>query len=795
MTQRAQSTHIRIYQKCFAFWLFLSLALAAFGAGRGECQEIMLDKVVKCGDLICFPTYDDNSTYYYLPDHPRVAKKNGRPQFSFLKYARIKESGKAGINRAEGGGILHFLVEYGVTPGRIAKAEAALKQKDKKAKIAGPVMYRKANFALVTTFNKENREFTKIATIGKAPVLEGQKAAVSIGLTREGAEVLWESFKTSTPDISIVIEAEYDGIQNPYDATLTVDWSKVSMNHHIQAGGTYKWFGADVDILLKELRQQGAVTVVVKGKDQDMDAVWKAAEEFLRKKMFREEPIDKTLCKEVTKGKFPSLQKALSLSRRSAALEQDLPLHATIHLNRYPEIMAALRALAAEILGIPEASAYTFKDVHGPGVLHLRRQEYEECAALLNEVRKGGYKYSDCKKALDCYKSIRKEGELSDVNEKNIKKAIRLLKKKLHAAKPAAGSPQDESQSIADAALQAALSVATPSGEEETGKPASISSGPKAKHHTHRTRHAGAVHKPHHRRHKPGHGKRGGKRKHGRGAGVKSSHPTSGPIGLMVSYRLRRIKRSGKYVLNMKRYTTASRHTVMSENIGDLYSRYGNDPKVFRAVLIDDPVYKQREILITLDGQDAETFRKHVNFVTVQMRKVHESGEITRDEIAITPDNFNSKANLYEFVYGYKGDTDRDAWLNYEARDIWSFGGGITVEHPWTKHSEAILAVASPVRYRTISIEADGNRLAKAGVRHGVIELYSTINGKELKEEVSIRNSGPAPMKMVDIPVEGEEAPEYSITWYLNDGSRIQGERQRLKGDILYWDTVGGVER
>ncbi len=269
-------------------------------------------------------------------------------------------------------------------------------------------------------------------------------------------------------------------------------------------------------------------------------------------------------------------------------------------------------------------------------------------------------------------------------------------------------------------------------------------------------------------------------------------HKAPGPIGLMVSYRMRRIKRTGHFVLNMKRYSASTRHFVMSENIGDLYSRYGHDPKVFRTVLIDDPVYKQREILITLDGQDAETFKKHVNFVTVQMRKQHESGDITRDEIVITPETFNDHANLYEFIYGYKGDKDRDAWLGYQARDIWSFAGGITIEHDWAKHNEAMLSVPSPVRYLTVSIEADGSRLSDANVRHGVIDIFSTINGKELKEEVSIRNSGPAPMKVVDIPVTGNSPPEYQITWYLNDGSRIEGSRQPLHGEILYWDIMEG---
>src|SRR6056297_591949 len=101
--------------------LFLLLILTAGIAcmnGRAGAQEIMLDKMETCGDLICYPCLDAPERFYYLPDQPRLAYKNGRPQFSFLKYARTQASGKAGTGSARGGGIVHFLVTYGPpTPG------------------------------------------------------------------------------------------------------------------------------------------------------------------------------------------------------------------------------------------------------------------------------------------------------------------------------------------------------------------------------------------------------------------------------------------------------------------------------------------------------------------------------------------------------------------------------------------------------------------------------------------------------------------------------------------------------
>lgn len=757
--------------------LLLPLAL---GGLTVHAQEVMVDELVRCGDLICFPSYDDENVYYYLPDQPRIAEKDGRPQFSFLKYARLEKSGKGGITRAGGGGILHFLVTYGPTPDRVAKARSSLKRSNKQARLAGPVLYRKARFALVTTFNKDNREFTRVATIGKAPVLEGQKAAVSIGLTREGAEVLWESFKTTTPDISLVFETEYDGIRAPYQATLKGDWSKISSTHQVRVGGQYKWFGADIDLLFQELRRSGAIELVVKGEDKEMDKIWQSAQRQLLPLMFKEIPLDATVRREVEKGGFPNLERATRLMKSVPARKaKSSRPHASISLTRHPELMAALRTLVEQTLGraVPRAAA--------AGASPDEISKYRQCDSLLRSARTHHYPQCETLQAFDCFGSI-DTSSLPESYRNQYGKIMRFLANRtgisLEELRKGLFTGMDGScgQGTAAPARKALppQRPATASRDRARG----TTPGKQASHRGGRQP-PPAARRGRNRRSGPGN-----RSKNGANAnkdGMKS------PIGLLVSYRMRHLKSSGHFELSLKRYRVERQHFVMSENIGDLYGRYGHDPRVFRAVLIDDPVYKQREVLVTLDGQDTRTFGEHVNFVTVQMRKEHESGEITRDEVVITPERFNQSGNRYEFIYGFKGDQDRDAWLRYEARDVWSFRGGIQIEHPWQERSESILAVASPVLYRTLNIEGDGKVLSDRGVRHGVITFFSHIGGKILSKEVSVRNRGPAPVATVDVPVSRDAPPiEYQVTWYLRDGSKITGPRQPIQGDILYWDNL-----
>ena len=44
-----------------------------------------------------------------------------------------------------------------------------------------------------------------------------------------------------------------------------------------------------------------------------------------------------------------------------------------------------------------------------------------------------------------------------------------------------------------------------------------------------------------------------------------------------------------------------------------------------------DPLFRQREIALFVDGLNAQDFGQYINFVTVQMRKKHATGDVTGD--------------------------------------------------------------------------------------------------------------------------------------------------------------------
>ena len=266
-----------------------------------SAQNIELDHPVRCGSLQCFPVADKAHEYLYLPSKPRIAfGENGKHEFSFTRYVlpTATESGTGGLLDAEGGGIVHFLVDYAVTPEELAAALAGLKEVDRDAQIRGPVVFDEGSFALVSSFavddEKPNELTRHVVGVGRAPLIEGLKAAVSIHLTKTGAQILWRSFQMQTPDVSLVFEMSFSGLRDPADATITADWKKLSDQADVTLGAKvgYMGIGAGFDYgnFWQAAKDSGAINIEYRGDPTQLQTIIDRAYARLHEMMF--EPIE-----------------------------------------------------------------------------------------------------------------------------------------------------------------------------------------------------------------------------------------------------------------------------------------------------------------------------------------------------------------------------------------------------------------------------------------------------------------------------------------------------------------------
>ncbi len=755
--------------------------LGLINVAAGEAQEINLDKMVKCGDLICYQALKDPNVFHYLPDQPRLATKNGRPQFSFLKYARTEKTGKAGTNKAEGGGIVHFLVTYGADKSQVKEAEKALQEKYPDAVIDGPIVYRKGSFALITSFKDGNTTTTKTVAVGKAPLMEGQKAAVSMALTREGAELLWESFKTDTPDISLVFDMEFVGVREPFEATLEADWARVSKHQQLKAGVKYAWFGADVDILFQELRQTGAVKITTKGKDAALEKILDSAHNKLLQVMFDPAPNDELTRAAAEKNSYSNLNQAVKMLKDSAASRSSSSRSTTRRTSLLtPDPGNVEVDVWAALMHFLTAEAYADESPSEGATTESASEAYNRARRLYEEARGAGFPPEATEEALAAYEDYQYNHNPTGSRASEVSGRIRMLSERLAAVGAATSGSSLATQSVVPSS-----STAVSSGSS-TASPAPATSQSAASQRSPATTTKAASSSVSRKTSAP-------KKSSSRRSGTAASSRSNGSPGfsLVASYKMKKIKRSGKLVYQMNHYRTEKQAFAMAENIGSLYKRYGHDPKVFRAVTIDDPVFKQREILVTLDGQDSSTFTRHLNFVTVKLKKQHQSGDLTSDEVVITPEKFNAQGNSFSLGYGYKGDDDRNRWLDYNFETLWSFHGGVEIRTPWKQTDIPMLALQPPHRYRTVTFEGDGVDLSTAGVRHAVITVTSMISGQPIKNQATIRNRGPAPALVLDIPEDPANPDiQVSITWHLSGGKNIAAPGRALEGNIVYWDEL-----
>ena len=92
-------------------------------------------------------------------------------------------------------------------------------------------------------------------------------------------------------------------------------------------------------------------------------------------------------------------------------------------------------------------------------------------------------------------------------------------------------------------------------------------------------------------------------------------------FGAHAGYQRKELTTEGTSVLSLHHRASVERHSLATFNIGDVYKRYRTDPNFFRAVNLGDATFQQREVHVFVDGNLAADFGRHVNSVTVTLRK------------------------------------------------------------------------------------------------------------------------------------------------------------------------------
>lgn len=264
-----------------------------------SAQEILIDRGINADGLWCFPIHKNENTYLYLPQRARLSLNNDSiPEFSFLRYVIEKPSENTSktITEAGGGGILNFLVLYDTPQELIPNAERFLKKKleNDEITIRGPIIFDSGKYTLVSSILNPSSGTTKKEVLGSgvAPIIENSKIPLSFDIDPVKSKLLLESFKMSTPDVSLVFELGFSGLTESYEAELEIDWSEVKKSHAFDAGGSVYFIGADVGFGFDKLRKDNAIKFTSTGKDESMESLVQTVYNKLLELMFKPTPLE-----------------------------------------------------------------------------------------------------------------------------------------------------------------------------------------------------------------------------------------------------------------------------------------------------------------------------------------------------------------------------------------------------------------------------------------------------------------------------------------------------------------------
>jgi hypothetical protein len=259
--------------------------------------------------------------------------------------------------------------------------------------------------------------------------------------------------------------------------------------------------------------------------------------------------------------------------------------------------------------------------------------------------------------------------------------------------------------------------------------------------------------------------------------------------GIIASFRYRKVERKGAFTFNLKQWIRSETPVRFAANLGDLSPLMGN-PRYFRRVNLDDPVFKQREIPVSVDVAGEEAFAAMLNSVTVTLRKVHQSGKETLDEATISRREFASGVSP-TLVYGWDQDDNRTRWLDYDIRVRWSYVGGPVVETGWQRTSAGALVLEPPLRPRTLLLLSDPDFLREQGVRDVLAEVSYQAGSITRTASATVRTATGAVETRLII-YQDPQVPAYrtTLTWRLAGGQKLVGGPSEERADVIYLDEL-----
>ncbi len=731
-----------------AIWSWFSFALygqqpTTSNNDAAVNYPVFLNISENLGTVTVFQSKDDPNNWYTLPNRVRLMNTpEGRPMFGFQKFVKNVRSGADEKEKESGvgGGVVWFTVGFEYSPEERQAIEQELRRrKGAPAKLVGAIAYESGTIELVT-FGREKtgEEKTEVLGIGSAPLMDGDAIAVNIVLNAENATKLWETFRLDNPNIGMNFNMQVRGYHTPVGVIIKMDSKKIYNNERMAAGinasmsgeNTNVVLGAEIESLTQDLMNEGSISIQQTGDiGADFEEIKKmVVEEFARAFFQPVSMQDIMQMSQSLRGGQSPLERAAGL--RGPQINNNRQNNDTSenddYLDQGPEETTSQSA-PSTTLDDPFASPPP-----------PRRRNAGNAPTTSTPSQPG----SGSTEAAPASNGSATPPPPDPITSGSSTTVATTPPNDPDASVPPAPEPDDnESLVMPPSDSQAAPESASPSAT--SGSNPTTNSGNNSNNNN-PTRNSQPA------------GNRGG-----------GSNMAIG-VNLYAGYQVSRIRQT----LNMSVNLAKIRAVQRSRTITTQFPRIPRS--CFQEINLDDPLYKQRELVAMIDGFNARDFGSFINYATVNMRKRHVGGEISTDEVRIDRNNFSREGNHFKLLYGWRsGENDRRNWLNYEYQVAWSFFGGGTLASEWTPATQQAISITPPVQKYTVRLSGDREALRGRQVRAVTVKIFYSVGGVRTSRLRSINLSREEITGDMDVLLPASLEYEYEIVWQLN-GNRTQ---------------------
>ncbi|HLT53439.1 MAG TPA: hypothetical protein VKZ97_06100, partial [Flavobacteriaceae bacterium] len=249
-----------------------------------------------------------SSEYVYLPTNLHLSKRpDGTPEFLFLKYTTDETEDAGGAQ----GGLMHFLMEWGLSVAQQKEAEIKLRSKIEQLKTNSRSQYRNVknpvivgaadvtvengnSFRIISSILTDDG-MAKVVASGNASPLPGSKIAVAAKLDKNAAQLLAATFEKnrSITDVSIELSFKYNVLFPAVDGRIVIDWRKVEQtlekfeskykhnDRDTKSGSDDKYSYTEVEEAYKSMIESKAVLFEIDKNTTDDETADKIVESFM----------------------------------------------------------------------------------------------------------------------------------------------------------------------------------------------------------------------------------------------------------------------------------------------------------------------------------------------------------------------------------------------------------------------------------------------------------------------------------------------------------------------------------